>query len=254
MPTDLDRLTQTFIVIKQQYEDAIRRKEKTERIRGQRIIGFLHTYVIEELKRNGIPTGWIQTNAVIQGFPKKKEQDILVEPPGGIVTLKRRKVHVGPLMSVNIRSQLSSIEKNYDTLYERLFAEALNIHNQFPHMVLGYVYLIPLVGYGAKLAAEGNIDFTEQYDLEKYIVSFDRINNRASPTDEPWKYERMCFLVIDFESSPPKIVEDNQYLIDKKRITKDFASLYNLSSLSVSTFFDDIVTILKQRYYELFKV
>lgn len=31
-------------------------------------------------------------------------------------------------LSVNVRSQLSSIAKNFDTLYERTFAEAINLH------------------------------------------------------------------------------------------------------------------------------
>jgi len=254
LPTNLHELSNVLFSIKKIYEDAIREGRKLEEIRSQRIIKLLHEYVINELENNGIKREWIQRDAIIHGFPKTKQQDILIQPPHGVVVLKQnrktRKIHVGPLMSVNIRSQLSSIDKNYDTLYERLFAEALNIHNQFPRMILGYVYLIPLVGYSE---SGTEILFTEEYDLEKYIISFSRINNRRTPSEEPWKYERICLLIVDFKKTPPTIIEDSESLVREGRISSDIARTYNLSSLGISTFFDDLLYLLKERYYEILK-
>lgn len=70
------------------------------------------------------------------GFLKKKSQDISIIPEGfreeeitdGVLIGKKDKIGKGILsksISINIRSQLSSIGKNFDTLYERTFAEAL---------------------------------------------------------------------------------------------------------------------------------
>jgi hypothetical protein len=246
MPADLNFLTKTLQAIKQEYEAAIKRGEKTEEIRSQKIINFLRDYAIVELKKSRIPPDWIQPSKVVYGFPKTKEQDILIAPPEGVVYVRRRKVHIGPLMSVNIRSQLSSIEKNYDTLYERLFAEALNLHNEFPYMVLGYIYLMPVVGYDPN-----QVILNENYNLEKYIVSFSRVNKRKDPSNERWKYERVCLLIVDFEPTPPVIVTDNNYLVKKQRISTDFAQRYNIQDLSISTFFDDLITIFYDRYFEL---
>ncbi len=251
MSVDKEDLSKVVIRIKEEYENAIINGLKTEKIRSQGIIKLLHEYVARELMRNGIPKNWIHHSAPIHGFPKTKEQDILVEPPMGIIRKGNRSIHVGPLMSINIRSQLSSIEKNYDTLYERLFAEALNIHNRFPFMVLGYVYLLPLVGYDVEASNRNEIKFGEYYNLEKYIVSFSRINGRRHPSEDSWKYERICLLLVDFEESPPQIVEDNSYLVNKNRISEDFAKKYDIKDLGISSFFDDIIAIFYERYYDI---
>lgn len=250
MPTNLKKLQTTLSEIKSKYEDAILKGQTTEVIRGQGLIKLLHTYVIGELVENGIPSRWIHPETTIYGFPKTKSQDILVMPPGGAIRKGKRRIHVGPLMSVNIRSQLSSIEKNFDTLYERLYAEALNIHNSFPRMVLGYVYLIPLVGYDTKPRG-GKVSMSEYYNLEKYIASFHRINGRRDPNEPNWKYERVCLLIVDFKEDPPEIIQSSDQLLSKRRVSETFASQYDISELSITTFFDDLMRIFSERFFDL---
>lgn len=148
MPADRELLLNKLKEMKDTYEEAIRKGEYTSLIRSKKLINLLHEYVIEELKRRVEPS-WIGTDKKVYGFPKTKEQDIIVQPPQN-----GRNVSVGPIMAINVRSQLSSIEKNYDTLFERIFAEALNLHNRFPYMVLGYLYLLPMVGYNPDAAKE----------------------------------------------------------------------------------------------------
>ena len=76
----------------------------------------------------------------LAGYLKTKNQDISVVPNNIPVnqevltfptylngfTDKFGTVFTESVLSVNIRSQLSSVAKNFDTLYERTFAEALN--------------------------------------------------------------------------------------------------------------------------------
>lgn len=38
-------------------------------------------------------------------------------------------------LTINVRSQISSIQKNFDTLFERTYAEAQNLHERCPKMV-----------------------------------------------------------------------------------------------------------------------
>ena len=42
---------------------------------------------------------------------------------------------------------MSSLAKNADTLFERIFAKSLNLHMRYPNIVLGEVYLIPVYEY-----------------------------------------------------------------------------------------------------------
>src|SRR5258706_414058 len=51
---------------------------------------------------------------------------------------------------INIRSQISSIQKNFDTLYERTTSEAINLHDRCPKMCLGEVYMIAVPEYDDK--------------------------------------------------------------------------------------------------------
>ncbi|MEW6104406.1 MAG: hypothetical protein AB1630_11440 [bacterium] len=226
------------------YEDAIKKGEYTSLIRSQALINLLHQYVIKELKNIVDPT-WIVSDKKVYGFPKTKEQDIVVQPPQNGTT----NVSVGPIMAVNVRSQSSSIDKNYDTLFERIFAEALNLHNRFPYMVLGYLYLLPKIGYNSEALKENRIRFSERYNLEKYILSFLSIANRESPNDVPWKYEKACLLIVDFESNPPKIIDDMHVFVKEGLISEKFASLYSFEKLGIKDFFDELCKVMIERYY-----
>lgn len=232
MPIDSDRLTQTLVQMKSEYETAIRNGSYTSLIRSKRLIGILHGYVIDELS-NIVNRDWIVTDRKVYGFPKKKEQDILIQPPQDA----NRDVIVGPILAVNIRSQLSSIEKNYDTLFERVFAEALNLHNRFPYMVLAYLYLLPLLGYDPESAKQREVQLSERYNGEKYILSFLSISGRKSPEDVPWKYENACLLIVDFSQNPPQVVDNMNRLANEGLVSERFSEMYSFESLNIDNFF-----------------
>ena len=248
MPVDRENLIQTLRRMKQEYESAIRNGRYTNLIRSKRLINMLHEFVIHEL-RNIVDENWIITDKKVYGFPKKKEQDILVQPPQD----NSRSVTVGPILAINVRSQLSSIEKNYDTLFERIFAEALNLHNRFPYMVLGYLYLLPHYGYDSEAAKERRVALTEHYDVEKYILSFLSISGRENPTDVPWKYERVCLLIVDFSQDTPEILDNMNQFVQEGLVSERFASMYSFDKLSIDHFFDEIYKIMMARYYLLIR-
>ncbi len=93
--------------------------------------------------------------------------------------------------------------------------------------------------------------FSEKYNLEKYILSFLSIGNRTSPNDVPWKYERVCLLIVDFESSPPKIMADMKLFVNEGLIDEKFAALYSFEKLSIENFFDELYKAMIERYYLL---
>jgi len=197
------------------------------------------------LKKRVEPS-WVVTDKKVYGFPKTKEQDILIQPPQNGTN-----VSVGPIMAINVRSQLSSIDKNYDTLFERIFAESLNLHNRFPYMVLGYLYLLPKVGYDSDAAKRKRVVLSERYSLEKYILSFLSIANRTSPNDVSWKYEKVCLLIVDFENGPPKVMNDMEIFLNEGLVSEKFAQLYTFEDLTMKDFFDELYKLMMERHYLL---
>lgn len=234
--------------MKREYETAIQNGNYTNLIRSKRLINILHEFIIGEL-RNLVNEDWIITGKKVYGFPKKKEQDILVQPPQDA----NQDVTVGPILAINIRSQLSSIEKNYDTLFERVFAEALNLHNRFPYIVLGYLYLLPLLGYDPEFAKRRQVHLGERYNVEKYMLSFLSISGRQNPDDVPWKYEKVCLLIVDFSKNPPEIIDKMNRFVEESLISERFADMYSFNELSIDGFFDMLYKHMMGRYYLLIK-
>ena len=246
MPTDMNLLIKTLKEMKETYENAIKAGKYTELIRSQKLIGMLHEFAGRELQKR-FPSQWIYKDKPVYGYPKVKTQDILIQPPQN----GEQNLSIGPIATINVRSQLSSIEKNYDTLFERLFAEALNLHNRFPYLVLGYIYLLPKIGYDDKAAKNREVKLVEMYDVEKYILSFLSITNRQSPNDVPWKYERVTLLIVDFEQDPPVVIDNMETFLKERMVGANFANFFTFESLSIQNFFDEIYKATMNRYYLL---
>jgi hypothetical protein len=248
----MDKLTETLKQIKHTYESAVQRGREayTSLIRSKKLIEILHNFVHTELQRRFRHPFQIYKDKPVYGYPKTKTQDFLIQPSQN----SERNYSTGPIAVINVRSQLSSIEKNYDTLFERLFAEALNLHNRFPYLVLGYVYLLPKIGYDEEAAREGIVRFAERYDIEKYILSFLSITNRRDPNDVPWKYERVSLLIVDFEKDPPIVMDNMEMFLKEGLVNENFAKLYSFEPLSIREFFDEIYRIAMERYYLVFRV
>lgn len=154
------------------------------------------------------------------------------------------------ILSVNVRSQLSSTAKNFDTLYERTFAEALNLHLRCPNMVLGELYMIPVYEYDDVLARDNVVGFKRKRNipkhLEKYICSFNSLNGRITTVGEEYKYERICLLIVDFNKEPPRIYNTTAELIaDNLLPTNTTASIENMNFPS---FAKELLNIYEQRF------
>jgi len=191
----------------------------------------------------------------ISGFLKTKTQDISVITDNIPISPTIMNVNSGmngfndiygdlfteSILSINVRSQLSSIKKNFDTLYERTFAESLNLHLRFPNMVLGEVYLIPVKEY-----IDGNAIGFNTIDIGKYIDTFQAINIRADRNDEKFKYERCCLLIVDFDRPIPKIYNTTNELIQDGYLPQ--GSNCSMTSLDYTNFINDIMQIYSTRF------
>lgn len=135
-----------------------------------------------------------------------------LDPYGGKFTEK--------MITINIRSQNSSLNKNFDTMYERTLAEAVNLHMRCPSMVLGDIYCINLTEYDSGSLKNKQIKYNKINPdiLVKYIKSFKSLTSRERTSNnnvvyDPEKYERIALVLVDFSRNPVKIYSDYSELV-----------------------------------------
>ncbi|WP_408954989.1 restriction endonuclease [Natroniella sp. ANB-PHB2] len=263
--------------IKEMIEGAIRTggvKGKNNLIRSHKIINLIHNTVKEDLIKKGISPNRIvpspgesKGELKLFGFLKPKDQDVCVLPNNlepqeetlkSGLKLGRKcpygKEYTEKTLTINVRSQLSSLAKNFDTLYERTFAEALNLHVRCPKMVLGEIYMIPVFEYDNSAAKENRVEFKPNSrvnrHLKKYINAFQALNNRnLKGNSEEFKYEKVCLLIVDFSKEVPKIYSTNQELINDGLIS-DCTNI-DLNELNFNNFTNHLIKVYNYRFGKL---
>jgi hypothetical protein len=234
------------------YENGHKAKEAL--IRSQKIINLIHEVVKKEFEKCGVsasmihpPIGSSKPEINLKGFLKSKNQDVAIIPTKEIFSISGIATkEVEKILSVNIRSQLSSLSKNIDTLYERTFAEALNLHLKYPRQCLGEVYLIPTHEYDDKAMEKNKILFKKVSKIEDYIRMFQAINNRKLINKDGYKYERVCLLIVDFKSKIPKLYSSIKELKKDNLVPKN--SKESLDNLNIKDFAKDILKIYTHRF------
>lgn len=229
-------------------------KAKEALIRSQRIINYIHEFVKNEFKRCGVPLKMIyppigssNPEIKIKGFLKSKNQDVAIIPNERLVALTNASSpEIEKVLCVNIRSQLSSLNKNIDTLYERTFAEALNLHLSYPKQCLGEVYLIPTHEYDDKAMLQNRVVFKSGSKVEDYIRMFQAINNRRTIKKDEYKYERVCLLITDFRKKKPKLYSSIEELKSDGLVPEN--TIVSLDNLTIEHFAEDLLTTYIERF------
>lgn len=241
---------------------------KTALIRSQKPIKMIHeavksSFIAQAVNPNLIKPilGSSAGELKLSGFLKKKSQDICILPndisetseiltdgllagetdPYGFALTER-------ILSVNVRSQLSSLGNNFDTLYERTFAEAMNLHMRCERMVLGEVYMIPVYEYDKHQAQNNTIAWVSNPSaVENYIKAFHALNGRTSTnSSDIYKYERVCLLIVDFRQTIPKIYNTDAELIADGLISS--TSTASISDLCYPSFVSAILNTYSARF------
>lgn len=244
-------------------------KAKESLIRSSTLINHVHEYIKHELIRGGInpatifpPLNHSKPELKITGMYKQKNQDVCVKPLN--IPTEKVEVNWGPMIdsglhcqygqklseqiiSINIRSQMSSLGKNSDTLFERTFAEALNLHHVYPRMVLGEVYVIPVYEYNDDDMKKNKVSFKKKKtDLEKYIKFFHYLSGRMSMDDDNHKYERCALVIVDFNGEKAKVYNTTDELKKDRLVKKNFN--IELSDISSKYFVGDLLAIYERRF------
>lgn len=225
-------------------------KAKEALIRSQRLINYLHNIIKNEFINCGVdpeklypPLDLTKPEITIQGFLKRKNQDICIVPNPEII---RTQSGMEKVLTVNVRSQLSSLKKNIDTLYERTFAEALNLHLKYPKQCLGEVYLIPTHEYDDRAMVNNRILFKNVSNIAYYLKMFQAINNRIDYNKDAYKYERVCLLIVDFRQASPILYTNIEDLINDGLVPEDIKP--TLEHLTFSNFAKDMLSIYSKRF------
>ena len=229
-------------------------KAKEALIRSQRIINLIHEVIKSEFVRCGVPAKMIyppvgssSPEIKIKGFLKSKNQDVTIIPDENIIPLTDTyTMLLEKILSVNIRSQLSSLSKNIDTLYERTFAEALNLHLNYPKQCLGEVYLIPTHEYDDKAMLKNKVAFKSASKVENYIRMFQAINSRSAANKDEYKYERVCLLIADFRQKSPKLYNSIEELKKDGLVPKN--TDVSLDNLTIQNFASSLLAIYSERF------
>jgi hypothetical protein len=261
-----------LVEFKRMIEDAILEngvKGKESVIRASGLINLIHDAVKYELIEQGIDAKKIyprfqETKPEIKlvGFFKQKDQDICVLPANveqvevlidwGPLGYLNKVDPYGPEFSkntlvINVRSQMSSLAKNADTLFERTITEAHNLHLQYPDIVLGEVYLIPINEYDDELVKDKIVAFKDKAtDIARYVNFFDELNNRRDADDEDYKYEKCALLIVDFSRDRPYLYKTTEELIEDGLLPKDFQ--IEIGTLFFSSFAKDIIDVYATRH------
>ncbi len=269
-------LSEALEIIKLAVEDVIRHSGasgKTSLITSQQLINLLHEVVKSSMVNEGVnasllqpPIGQSRGEKTLAGFLKFKKQDICVFPNNKTPRVERidfnglyntgttepyGELFSEHILSVNVRSQLSSLSNNIDTMFERTYAEPLNLHRRVPKMVLGEVYLISVRELSSSQLALNNVVYkpftnsTANY-LEKYIKGFAALNMRASQRDDDFKYERVALIVADFSQNPVKVYNTTQDLINDNLLPAN--SIATMDNLNYDGFVRTLLDVYDKRF------
>lgn len=263
-----------IVRIKKMIEDSILKGGETAKnnlIRSQKPINLLHDATKATFIKLGVKPEYIHPpyethngELKLAGFFKFKDQDVCLRSSNLQSTpevlafdgiLKGKQDIYGQeltekILSVNVRSQLSSLAKNFDTLYERTYAEALNLHLRCPKMVLGELYMIPVFEYDDNLARKKQVGFKPnskiQSHIEKYLFSFGAINHRTTSTGEEYKYEKVCLLIVDFSQETPVIYNTDEELRSAGLISNSTTA--SIEEMNFPSFCSSLLSIYQDRF------
>jgi len=241
---------------------------KASIIRSSKPIMNIHNAVKSKLIELGIDKSKIlphlnhtKPELKLSGFIKFKNQDICVEPSreshvkevlkDGVLTSQPDfygHKFIEKILSINVRSQLSSLAKNFDTLYERTILEAINLHMRCPKMCLGEVYLLAVPEYDSDAVKKNKVSSKSPSTnlIEAYIRAFQKINNRNDHKIDNYKYESVCLLIVDFFKKTPKLFKNNTELYNAGYISRNFN--VNIDDLSWDSFFERLLKMYKKRF------
>ena len=242
-------------------------------IRSEKLIQKIHEVVKVSLNQELLnsayqdfevhpPLGEASPEKNVWGLLKKKKQDVVIlfqEPSAEEITEGPMTGQIDQLgkdatknsIVIGVRSQLSSIDKNFDTLMERAFAETMNMRLRHPYLIMGEAYMLAVKEYDEQAMKENRIEFKNKFtNVEKFISIFNGISGRINQDDilESYKYEKSALILVDFSKNPVKIYQTMDELKEDNIVSNNFNGNYSL--LAPQNFSTSLVQAYQNRHNE----
>lgn len=267
---DLEAAIRTCRCIGREYPNGQKAKEAL--IRSQRLIMKVHEVTKASLSAalhtEGLshtihpPLGASGPELKVTGFIKAKQQDVVA-----LIDAQRptpETIQEGPLegfrddigkaasekaIVIGVRSQMSSVAKNFDTLMERAFAETLNLRLRLPSLVMAEVYLLPVVEYDDVAMVSNRVAFKPGFvPVERFIKTFIGISGRQNDDLDAslYKYDRSCLVLVDCREDLPRVFETLEQLKAEGIVRADLE--LDFGKLSPRGFCTDLVEAYVERH------
>ena len=190
--------------------------DPTKAVRSKAFIQLFQDYCESELRSRGIE----DAHFTIKKEAKFKVEGTKVEADVGVMNDQNE-----PALIVDVRSQMTSIGKNFNNYIRMKAGEVESIHEQFPSCAVGLVYLHPLSNLPTKkpVGPVGSFNYTNASN--QLFLKIRRTNTQLT------KYENVAYCVIDFNANPPKLSD----------------TYPNQAELMLENFFDNIVAAFRTK-------
>ena len=241
------------------YSDGLKAKEGI--IRASKLINPVHELVkvsLLDYLNDKFNFEWVSYPRIgatrpeikLEGDIKTKKQDLMFsEQSLDLNNIEIEGQHLRRLLSVNVRSQLSSVAKNIDTLMERTFAEPIQLRIKYPDLIMGEVYMIPVIELNDEECKNNKVVFKSESvsrkNINKFLYYFnkftDRSNFKEGMIEYYYKYDATTLLIIDLESKPAKFIYKPT---DLKKIGLDQEAIEKYQKLSPIDFEEKLVNSL----------
>jgi hypothetical protein len=224
---------------------------KNAAIRSSAPINQIHQLIRdsirEELILRGVnskiwpPHGSSKPELKITGLLKSKKQDVSVTINDHKSETITTGANIGETdrvgleatnsaLVIGIRSQLSSVDKNFDTLAERAFAETLNLRLRAPQITIGEVYVLPVQEFDDESLKKNIVGFKKKkINASKFVSFFESISRSLveDKTSSIYKYDGTALIIADFKSEKVKVLWDEKDFIKVfgKEIPKEVVGL-----------------------------
>ena len=238
------------------YSDGLKAKEGI--IRASKLINPVHELVkvsLLDYLNDKFNFEWVSYPRIgatrpeikLEGDIKTKKQDLMFsEQSLDLNNIEIEGQHLRRLLSVNVRSQLSSVAKNIDTLMERTFAEPIQLRIKYPDLIMGEVYMIPVIELNDEECKNNKVVFKSESvsrkNINKFLYYFnkftDRSNFKEGMIEYYYKYDATTLLIIDLESKPAKFIYKPT---DLKKIGLDQEAIEKYQKLSPIDFEEKLV-------------
>lgn len=217
---------------------------KNSLIRSGRLIQKIHQVVKQSVYDELItdnnfkihpPLNMTSPEKTLYGFLKQKKQDIVVlfdEEEPEIITsglLEGNTDNIGSKATSNsiiigVRSQLSSINKNFDTMMERAISEPLNMRLKYPSIIMGEVYMVAVREFDEQSMKDNQVAFKNKTNVEQFIKTFNEITSANRDITEQYKYDVSALILVDFSRTPVKVYNNLDELKEDEIVSDSFGS------------------------------